>query len=151
MALATSGHLTPFAGQRTRKIGVTPGRRCHKFLPSKSLDVPAANGINAAGQIVGVFYGGHGFLLNQGSYTPLGPPGAVYRVTNGINDSSQIVGSYSDATGQHGFLFDQGSYITLDVPGSFYTVANGINDSGQIVGSYSDAAGTHGFLATPVP
>jgi uncharacterized membrane protein len=104
-------------------------------------NVTHANGINASGQIVGVYYDdgdntGHGFLFDQGSYTRLDVPS----FPNGINASGQIVGSFSDAAGWHGFLLDQGSYTTLDVPGATITTANGINDSGQIVGSYIDAA-----------
>jgi probable HAF family extracellular repeat protein len=94
----------------------------------------------------------HGFLLEQGSYTTLDVPGALYTYASGINASGQIVGTYYDAAKRiHGFLLDQGNYSTLDVPGSTWTQAHAINDSGQIVGSYSDGAGQHGFLATPVP
>src|SRR5262249_11051263 len=85
-----------------------------------------------------------------GNYTTLDGPSVANTRASGINASGQIVGYYSDATGQHGFLYDQGSYITLDAPGSNGipgTQAYGINASGQIVGSYVDAAGNgHGFL-----
>jgi uncharacterized membrane protein len=58
---------------------------------------------------VGYYYDadgkGHGFLLDNGSYTTLDPPGSTYTQANGINDSRQIVGSYVDAAGNaHGFL-----------------------------------------------
>jgi probable HAF family extracellular repeat protein len=89
-----------------------------------------------------VFYLGdrtHGFLLDNGSYTTVDAPGLPNAIANGINNSGQIVGSYSDAAGDHGFLFDLGSYTTLDVPGSAGTAVTGINDSGQIVGYYSNA------------
>jgi probable HAF family extracellular repeat protein len=110
------------------------------------------------------FGDGYGFLLDNGSYSPLDvpliPPFFQDNFTgaSGINDSGQIVGGF--VTGghrtTHGFLFDQGSYTTLDVPGATDgyaggTSPGGINDSGQIVGSYVDASGRHGFLATPVP
>jgi probable HAF family extracellular repeat protein len=60
-----------------------------------------AEGINNSGQIVGSYDAGgqhyHGFLLNQGSYTTLDPPGSspsFFGLTgaHGINDSGQIVG-----------------------------------------------------------
>jgi uncharacterized membrane protein len=88
-------------------------------------------------------------------------PGSCFffTVSNGINASDQIVGTYSDATGQqHGFLLDQGNYTTLDVPGAPGAWANGINASGHIVGYYLYAypvvsdlfpftwGGSHGFL-----
>ena len=56
----------------------------------------------------------------------------------GINDSGQVVGWYSDASGVHSFLLSGGNYIPLDVPG----LAVGINDSGQVVGD----GGHYGFL-----
>src|SRR5262249_9519482 len=85
-----------------------------------TLDVPgstytAANGINASGQISGV-YGivgnylllgpgnRHSFVLDHGSYTPLDVPGSYDTSARGINDEGQIVGTYGDAGGTHGFL-----------------------------------------------
>ena len=75
----------------------------------------------------------------------------------GINDSSQMVGTYvdlSNPTFAHGFFRDMnGNFTTIDDPnmatnssGNRYTQPNGINDLGLIVGTYTDAAGTHGFL-----
>jgi hypothetical protein len=48
----------------------------------------------------------HVFLLDQGSYTTQDVPGSIETFVNGINASSQIVGSYFDPTkyGTHGFL-----------------------------------------------
>lgn len=78
-----------------------------------------------------------------------GPKGAVSVQALGINNEDQVVGSYTDATGQmHGFLFDEQSktYATIDDPNGVkgptgMTVLNGINDKGQIVGFYLDKAG----------
>jgi uncharacterized membrane protein len=117
-----------------------------------------ATGINNSGQIAGGYQGGgsppQGFLLDQGSYTPLGVPGFTGdTIASGINDSGQIVGSYGffgDGL-VYGFLLDQGTYTTLDVPGSTYTSATGIDDSGQIVEWCAEGFGVHGFLATPTP
>jgi len=57
---------------------------------------------------VGYYWGGafhgHGFLLDQGSYTTLDVPGAFWSSAEGINDAGQIVGVYFDAGGTHGFL-----------------------------------------------
>jgi len=77
-------------------------------------------------------------------------PGATFTVARGINNSGQIVGTYSDASGGHGFLYTAGVFTPLDVPGAAATEADGINTSGQIVGTYFDqSGGEHGFLATP--
>jgi len=37
-------------------------------------------------------------------------------VAYGINNSGQIVGSYTNASGAHGFLLSGGTYTTLDDP-----------------------------------
>jgi probable HAF family extracellular repeat protein len=111
-----------------------------------------ALGINAAGQIVGVFNdatGNHGFLETAGSFTTIDGPGASFTEGRGINAAGQIVGVFVNATGTHGFLDTAGTFTTIDVPGESFTEARGINDAGQIVGDFRNA--THGFLATPVP
>jgi hypothetical protein len=84
-----------------------------------SIDVPfsgAVNtqpfGINASGQIVGGYCdptGCHGFLDSGGSFSaidvPFAGPSVGSTVTNGIDDSGQIVGVYWDAAREmHGFL-----------------------------------------------
>src|SRR5262245_2373743 len=67
-----------------------------------TLDVPGAlvpvgsraTGINDSGQIVGGAR--NGFLLDQGSYTTIDPPGSTGgSIASGINDSGQIVGYYA--------------------------------------------------------
>jgi uncharacterized membrane protein len=109
-----------------------------------------ASGINDAGQIVGYYNNGHGFLLSNGVYTTLDAPGSVVTQAMGINNAGQIVGNYGDATGTHGFVLSGGSYSALDVPRSFggsfpqiSTLATGINDSAQVVGTFVYPAGTH--------
>src|SRR5262249_23123984 len=70
----------------------------------------------------------------------------------GINGRGQIVGEYTDASGNfHGFLRKGGEYTTLDDPNALLALRNpavGINDRGQIVGWYVDAnfVVIHGFL-----
>jgi len=121
----------------------------------------AANGITAAGQIVGDA-GGAGFILIGGVYTRLALPGPVLSMhTAGINNAGQVVGFYTDfITGplvNHGFLYANGTFTTIDDPlagsggigcgfcGS--TFPYGINDAGEVIGYYV-AAGQrfHGFL-----
>jgi probable HAF family extracellular repeat protein len=103
-----------------------------------------ANGINDAGQIVGLFCVGfscHSFLKDGTTFTQLPEvPGATFTEANGINDAGQIVGYFEDVTGGHGFLTaDYGTtFTTIDVPGATYTAARGINDTGQIVGHFGD-------------
>ena len=83
--------------------------------------------------------------------TTIDVPGAVTGTeTNGINDRGQIVGDFSDASGNfHGYLLSAGSFTTFDFPGAFSVTAPfGISSNGQIVGSYDGSPrgfglGTH--------
>ena len=76
------------------------------------IDEPGASltsafGINATGQIVGVFVnatGEHGFLDAGGVFTPIDVPGATITDASGINATGRIVGDFDDAAGTHGFL-----------------------------------------------
>jgi probable HAF family extracellular repeat protein len=115
--------------------------------------------INNKGDIAGFAANGGAdtSFIKEGNKFELltGPKGAVSVQALGINNEDQVVGSYTDATGQmHGFLFDDKSqkYTTIDDPNGVkgptgMTVVNGINDKGQLVGFYLDAAGnTDGML-----
>ena len=112
--------------------------------------------LNDPGQIVGFYVNAknveNGFLLSDGKFTTIDPPGAannprptftnVDQVSD-INDSGQIVGGYTDTSGNtHGYLLSKGRYTTLDDPNAngVFTFADGINNRGQIVGIYSTQA-----------
>ncbi len=80
-----------------------------------------------------------------------GPSGATSVQALGLNNSGQVVGSFTDAAGNtHGFVFDvaTSTYFTVDDPhANGMTVVNGINDQGQLVGFYLDHNGnTDGML-----
>src|SRR3954464_12873531 len=70
------------------------------------------------------------------SFTQIDVPGAFATEAFGINDAGQIVGGFTDSTGDHGFLDTGGSFTQIDVPGASLpfpgTQAFGINDAGQI-------------------
>jgi hypothetical protein len=112
-------------------------------------------------QIVGDYVkapnlGRHGFLLSNGVYTDIDPPGSMMTVAEGINNSGVIVGVYIDTSGgQHGFVLQggpNGTYTTVDVPGSIKTEINSIDQSNVIVGYYTDKSNnTHGFIGMPNP
>jgi probable HAF family extracellular repeat protein len=120
-----------------------------------------ATAINNEGHIAG-FVTDNGVdqgFIKEGNKVELlkGPKGAVSVMALGINNEDQVVGSFTDGTGQmHGFLFDEHSksYTTIDDPNGVkgptgMTVVNGINDRGQLVGFYLDAAGnTDGMLVS---
>jgi probable HAF family extracellular repeat protein len=108
--------------------------------------------INNRGEIVGqanTASGGHGFLYYQGDFRLIDVPGASFTVAAGINDRSQIVGTYNatPASPSQGFLLDRAIFTSIDVPGAVSTNASGINNRGDIVGSYQDTNLVfHGFL-----
>jgi probable HAF family extracellular repeat protein len=84
-------------------------------------------------------------------FTTIDVPAAFGSQTEpyGINPQGDIVGYYSDSSGNtHGFLLSRGKFTTIDVPGALlYTEPYGINPQGDIVGYCSDSSGnTHGFL-----
>ena len=117
----------------------------------------SATGINNRGQIVG--HSGHyettarGFLYQGGQFTEIDAPGnTAFTTAFGINDFSQVVGSYlpfTSATGRSGFLWtSKGTFQDIAYPGAQSTAARGINDRGWIVGDYVASGGgnSHGFL-----
>ena len=115
-----------------------------------------ANGIHDSGQIVGQD-GGGGFLFSGGTYTTINVPSPdrlAATIPNGINNASQVVGTYFSGSGAGipalGFLYSGGQYSTFQAPGassSGGSQAYGINNAGQIVGNYKDNQGAiHGFL-----
>ncbi len=70
----------------------------------------------------------------------------------GVNDSGEVVGSYTTGTGNaavtHGYTWQGGTYSSFDIPGESSTTINGVNDEGDLVGFFTDAKGnTNGFLA----
>jgi probable HAF family extracellular repeat protein len=96
-----------------------------------------ANGISDAGQVVGWFYPGDGFLhafvwTANGGVQDLGQnSGAI-----GVNNLGQVVGSASFASGLHAFLWT--SQTGLQDLGSLggISVGNAINQNGQVVGFF---------------
>lgn len=87
-----------------------------------TIDVPDsaitnANGINAAGDIVGGFRDTsgelHGFLFSGGSFTSIDVPGSPQTGALGINDRGQIVGYFVTGVVIHGFLYAGGPSLQL--------------------------------------
>jgi len=136
-----------------------------------ALQMPGAfqfwpNDINNNGAVVGYATtgaGAVGFLLDtMGVFHSIAYPEAAGTGAYGINDNGQIVGAYSDVSGNgHGFLYDpythpgrratpggflEGRYVTLDPPGSTYSSPESINPSGIVVGLYQASGHNHGFV-----
>jgi uncharacterized membrane protein len=90
--------------------------------------------------VVSPAYSESGFVYSGGSYTTIAPPDSLNARASGINDSGQIVGSYSNngsifGGNSSGYLYSGGIYTTIAPPGSTNTFAYSINNSGQIVGT----------------
>ena len=96
-----------------------------------------------------------GFLkLRSGRFLTLAFPGATMTQAFGVNDSGEVVGSYTTGSGNsavtHGFVWHGGTFATVDIPGATSTTINGLNDENDLLGFYTDAKGnTDGFLALP--
>jgi Cu/Zn superoxide dismutase len=126
--------------------------------PGASLTAAA---INDRGDVAGFYTGSKGntdgFLKTAGGqFTSLAYPGASMTQAFGVNGSDQVVGAYTDGTGNsattHGFTWTpQGGFASVDDPqGQGATTINGVNDHGDLVGFYTDSKGnTDGFVATP--
>ena len=118
-----------------------------------SFDMGASmhNGINAAGDIVGIYYNEDGivpqsYLIHNGRVSWFAFPGSAVTQAWDIAPTGAIVGFHQDAAGVHGFVLAQGQWTSFDVPGSTLTKAFGISAGGDIVGYYYDENGIHGFL-----
>jgi hypothetical protein len=163
----------PNRGRRSREQGETDARtrgdqhgihRAYRppwsprVLIVGSLVVTALTAATAAASAptpMGVAAPAAGFLLDDGSYTPVAIPRRLAAtapqgiVPTGINDRRQIVGEYiDDRLVSRGFLLDKdGRFTRIDIPGALGTNAARINNRGQLLGGYLDDSGrSHGFV-----
>ncbi|MFO1460495.1 MAG: immunoglobulin domain-containing protein [Verrucomicrobiota bacterium] len=124
----------------------------------------SANGINAAGQVIGnlsytspVGFGSwtRGFLWSNGSRVFLEMLNASSSEAHGINNSGVVVGRvlFPDGTSR-AFVYRQGQMVDLNtlipVSGWVLTDATAINDLGQIVGTGLLEGEPRGFLLSPL-
>ena len=106
-----------------------------------------ANGINARGDIVGLYLTAdgatHGYMLRKGVYTTIEHPDAAALAARRINSRGDIAGVWHDFDGGlHGFLLSGGQLTRIDRPDSSFTWAFGLNDAGDVVGTWDGG----GFL-----
>jgi hypothetical protein len=133
------------------------------FTSSTSLQSPSltASAINNHGDVAG-FYNKTSaevvaFLkLHTGRFITIAFPGAAMTQAFGVNDSDEVVGTYTMGSGnsatQHGFVWRSGhGFTTVDDPaGIGSTNINGVNDEGDLVGFYTDSKGnTDSLFALP--
>jgi hypothetical protein len=130
------------------------------FVPPIGVGLVTAQGINAAGQVVGSGAQGTANLTAflrepDGSFNTFRING--YRTAaRGINDNGLIVGwVITPSNQQRAFVGNSLGFELLQCPlsacpGVVDTFGQGINNDGQIVGGWTDVSGiTHGFIATP--
>jgi len=153
----------------TNSVGVSRGYeyniRTHRF---SRVEIPGVRGlgpsltataINNLGDVAG-FYNKtsmqvDAFLkLHSGRFITLAYPGAAMTQAFGVNDSDEVVGTYTTGTGNaavtHGFTWKDGKYASVNISGASSTAINGVNDEGDLVGFFTDAKGnTDGLLALP--
>ena len=95
-------------------------------------------------------HGQNGKDASQFRYRTIDFPGAKATEAFGINERGDIVGDYTDATGNvHGFLLRNGTFTSIDYPGAILTSTRGINDAGVIVGAFTtadDPTDAHGYI-----
>jgi len=116
-----------------------------------------AQGINAAGQVVGSATGmpggAHAFLREPGGAITLFQIGTAPTRARAINDNGLIAGWMTVGGVNQSFVGTSSGFETLVAPGATSTFAEGLNNSGQISGLYITSSGgvdtEHGFIATP--
>ena len=162
-------HSHPQQRQTTAKLFDDNSTQKFAFA---SIDVPnstgtLATGINAGGQIVGIYYdasgNSHGFLLKGGAFFTVDVPGSLVGVSgtlqteaNGINNAGDIVGDYYAPPGapgapactvttppfspqcRRGFLDHKGEFSDVLVPGKAGSIPNAISPDGTIYGCDHD-------------
>lgn len=85
-------------------------------------------GINDIGEIVGNYWneGDHGFLLSNGIFSSIDYPIASDTFARDINNNSQVVGRYDDASGRrHGFLATPVN-VSIPEPSTLLLLASGL-------------------------
>src|SRR5262249_51219033 len=127
------------AGQYDDPFGATHGfilrGSAYTTIDVTNAPFTTINGINAAGQLAGIYIDGSGgihafFSPSQDVFTTLTPPNSVRSQSGFLNAQGQVVGSYrtSDMK-RHGFLWSGGTFKTFNVNGDqtpLGTVPNGI-------------------------
>ena len=89
------------AGAVATLIGIPGAMASYNFV---TLVDPNSSGFTlASGEVVGFYHStgvSRGFSFNSGVFSTLDAPSALSTSANGVNGIGQIIGSFTDATGQ---------------------------------------------------
>lgn len=122
-----------------------------------SIEVPgatmtAAQGINAAGEVVGWYFTTdgrqHGFVMKGTGFTTVDYPGAFYTDVRGIGPNGELVGNFSaenePGVAFHGFRMNaRGEFTAVHYEGHLYEILQRILPDGTILGCRHDENTTH--------
>jgi hypothetical protein len=123
---------------------MTPaGQMATIFAPTNGYTWAA--GLNNSNQVVGYWYvpgvtQHQGFVYTNGTVnSAFNYPGAVATSPTAINDSGEIVGTWTDSVGfVHGFYWTPKlGFTSFDVPKTTHTIPVAVNASGVIAGYYA--------------
>ena len=145
-----SGTTVGFYGTSTSNYGFMNSGGTVTTIAPTGANSSIASGINNAGTVVG--YTTTGFEYVNGTFTTISA--GTHTEPNAINNLGEIVGEFTNTTGEHGFTDIGGVYTTIDDPSAMQgtTDITGVNDSGTILGNYTDAAGNvDSFIGTVTP
>jgi uncharacterized membrane protein len=121
------------------------------------VDGTEAFDINAAGTIVGSFFGPgsveQGYIrTSDGTFTILDVPGSFSTVAQTVNDNGQVAGTFNklNESGTHCFLRNtDGTFVTFDTPGAAPIPVGflRLDNAGIVAGTFATSDLTlHGFL-----
>jgi hypothetical protein len=141
-----------YSGTTDQGYVYNPATNAYTFINPPGATNSQGIGINDSGQIVGVYgnsTGNYGFLYSGGTYTTISALGVLQYTGSqsfigngggttaaGINDSGEIVGVWTNSSGNgYGFTYAGGTFTGTNISDSAnYTVLYGVNDSGLISG-----------------
>lgn len=103
-------------------------------------------GIDAAGDVIGVYVDGsgveHGYVFHDDASTPFDVPGATSASTTMVDAADDLGGHCKKASGCHDFVDRGGALVTIPVPASATCdVLTAIETAGDVAGTCIDAAG----------